>query len=165
MRGSHFTGVLIEKIIFFYTAKMQAMEKELQQLREQVGTGPAHNRKRPHPQSNTAMRKSDKPSPKPAPVMSSIAMATKSSTTSLKRSLSANRGASGVNDRSVAEGLITQRQQDKEINIHTDTFSGIRIKYIPHTHTHTHTTLSHSLSLSLSLSLFSLSLSLSLSFS
>lgn len=101
---------------------MQAMEQELQQLRQKVSGN--SNNKRPHPNSQ---RTSNKPLPKRSPPTSSVAMTTSSPATSLVRE---SRPSAGVCDRSVAEDLVAQRKSDDENNVVTDPFSGIRIKYM-----------------------------------
>lgn len=133
---------------------MEDMERELQCLRQQMaGTA---NGKRPHPQCNTQQTLSEgtkrkhcslawsgyevlvwiagKPAKRGASsssvVTSPIAMTTNSSAMSSMATRGARSAKSSVHDRAMASQLIAQRKSDKESNVQTDVFSGIRIRCV-----------------------------------
>ena len=108
------------------TAKMQAMEKELQKLRQQISS--TSNTERPRPKCQAATRESRQAPRRPAPSSaSSVAMTASSSLSKPTRGTPA-KPAPPVHDRRIADELVAQREADRENNVTTDVFSGIRIK-------------------------------------
>ena len=113
-------------IFLSLSAKMEAMEKELQTLRQQVATtsSTSHTHQaRPHPQSQTAPKKSP-------PTLTTLTVTTATNKPGRKRKMAAEEPSDGAvaRDRSVAEKIVSGRKSDREQNIVTDVFSGLRIK-------------------------------------
>ena len=113
-------------IVATHSAKMEAMEKELLKLRQQVAesspTSHTHQN-RPHPQSQAVPKKSPPISKK----ISSVAKATKPAKTA-QRAEGLSESGAAVGERGVAEKAVVQRKADREHDIVTDVFSGLRIK-------------------------------------
>ena len=105
---------------------MEAMEKELLKLRQQVAesspTSHTHQN-RPHPQSQAMPKKS----PPTLKKTSSVAKVTKPAKTA-KRADGLSESGAAVGERGVAEKVVAQRKAEREQNIVADTFSGLRIK-------------------------------------
>ena len=100
---------------------MEEMEKELSKLREQVASSRSstHSNK-PHPPKQAPPGNQKHTSRKPPPPRAAK---------SESRKVANVRGApSDGAGSSVAERLVVQRKSDREENIATDAFSGLRIK-------------------------------------
>ena len=110
------------------SAKMAAMEKELSKLRQQVAatssSSESHtHQNKPHPQTQA------KSTPPNLKNNTSVSKATKpANTTTKKVGEGVSEREAAVRDRCVAGKMVAQRKTDKEQNIVTDAFSGLRIK-------------------------------------
>ena len=106
---------------------MEEMEKELSKLREQVASsGSSTHSNKPRPPKQAPPGNQKHPSRKPPPPTINRAAQSESRKVANVRGTPSDGAGSG--DRSVAERLVVQRKSDREENIATDAFSGLRIK-------------------------------------